>query len=259
MPSNGQGRLRMNSEEWGFLFEVGGQNKPNVTRAMTYVRSWDSACRPVQVGCDDGNDYVVKGSQAGRSTFNDQVVGRIAWELGAPVAQVGIIDVDRELVVNNPEMAHVAAGLAHGSLFVRDCTECAWFQYLDLKQNRPRFGLLSVLYGWMFGAEKQFFYSITPPNLVYSFDHDAFFPQGPNWSIESLAQAPYPDVDEVIVDACGLRIHELNQACSFLQKITPQIIASAIASVPAGWGDVDWEQRLALAQYLWDRCETMRS
>ncbi len=44
----------MNSDEWESLFEVSGQNKPSVTRAMTYVRSWESACRAVQVGCDDG-------------------------------------------------------------------------------------------------------------------------------------------------------------------------------------------------------------
>ncbi len=118
------------------------------------------------------------------------------------------MQVDEELVASNPDMAHVSAGLAHGSLFVPDCSECAWFQFVDLKQNRLRFGLLSVLYGWMVGAEKQFFYSITPPNLVYSFDHDAFFPSGPAWYLESLGLAPYPDVDDVIVDQCGLRRRE---------------------------------------------------
>jgi hypothetical protein len=249
----------MNPEEWKLLCEVGGQNKPKVTRAITYIRSWDSACRAVHVGCDDGNDYIVKGSQVGRSAFNDQVVGRIAWELGAPVALVSLVNVEPDLVANNPEMAHVRSGTAHGSLFVPDCTECAWFQFVDLRENRPRFALLSVLYGWMVGAEKQFFYSITPPHLVNSFDHDAFFPNGPNWSAESLSGAPYPDVDEVIVDQCGLRHRELNDACVYLQKMTPETIALAIASVPAEWGAVDEAQRLALAQYLWERCETMRS
>jgi hypothetical protein len=249
----------MSPDEWKVLFKADGQNKPNVTKAITYIRSWDSVCRAVQVGYDDGNDYIIKGSQVGRSAFNDQVVGRIAWELGAPVSQVSLVQVETDLVASNPEMAHVSSGLAHGSLFIRDCTECAWLQYVDLRENRPRFALLSVLYGWIVGAEKQFFYSITPPNLVYSFDHDAFFPDGPNWSVQSLNRAPYPDVDGVIVDQCGLRHRELNEACGYLERITPEIIALAIASVPAEWGAVDGSQRIVLAQYLWQRCETMRS
>jgi hypothetical protein len=249
----------MNSDDWRHLFQVDGQNKPNIPNAVTYIRSWDSACRAVHLGCDDGNDYIVKGSQVGRSAYNDQVVGRIAWALGAPVASVSLVHVEPELISNNREMAHMNPGTAHGSLVVPDCTEGAWFQHVDLKENRPRFALLSVLYGWIVGAEKQFFYSNSPPNLVYSFDHDAFFPNGPNWSEESLRAAPYPDVDEVIVDQCGLRHRELNDACGYLQKITTEIIARAITSVPAEWGRVDEAQRLALAQYLWERCETMRS
>jgi len=96
------------------------------------------------------------------------------------------VEIMPELIQINPGMAHVTPGVAHGSLFVPNCTECQWFRYVDLLENRSRFALLSVLYGWMIGLERQFFYAITPPNLVYSFDHDAFFPNGPTWSIESL-------------------------------------------------------------------------
>jgi hypothetical protein len=177
----------MNSDDWRLLFEVDGQNKPNIPNAVTYIRSWDSACRAVHLGCDDGNDYIVKGSQVGRSAYNDQVVGRIAWALGAPVASVSLVHVEPELISNNREMAHMNPGTAHGSLVVPDCTEGAWFQHV------------------------------------------------------------------------GLRHRELNDACGYLQKITTEIIARAITSVPAEWGRVDEAQRLALAQYLWERCETMRS
>ncbi len=244
-------------EEWRRLFEVASQSKPNKTKAITYRRSWDSACRAVQVSCEDGNDYVIKGSQVGRSAFNDQVVGRIAWELQAPVAHVTLVDVPHELIAANPDMTHVATGLSHGSRFVPGCTECGWFQYVDLKENRPRFALLSVLYGWMVAAEKQFFYSFRPPNLVYSFDHDAFFPNGPDWSTESLGAAGYPDIDEVFVDQCGLRNRELNEAVECLRRMTPLVIASAMSAVPAEWGKVDEAERIALADHLWERCETM--
>ncbi|RUL88628.1 hypothetical protein TsocGM_05675 [Tautonia sociabilis] len=203
----------------------------------------------------------MKGSQVGRSAFNDQVVGRIARALGAPVADVGLVEVVPELIQINRDMMHMAPGLAHGSKFIPDCTECLWFQYVDLPENRSRFALLSVLYGWMVSAEKQFFYATNPPNVVYSFDHDAFFPGGPAWSAESLASAlaSYPDVDDVIVTQCGLRRKELCGAVGFLQRITPQIIASAIGAVPTGWGSVSDDERVSLAQYLWERCQTMRS
>jgi hypothetical protein len=111
----------------------------------------------------------------------------------------------------------------------------------------------------MIGAEKQFFYSTNPPNLVYSFDHDAFFPGGPEWSVGSLGAAAYADVDHVIVDQCGLRHHELNDAVRFLERITPEIIATAIGAVPRDWGAVSDDERVSLAGYLWVRCQTMRS
>jgi hypothetical protein len=71
----------MEIEEWATLIEAARSQPPMVVKALTYRRAWNSACRAVQVSCDDGSDYVVKGSQVGRSAFNDQVVGRIALQL----------------------------------------------------------------------------------------------------------------------------------------------------------------------------------
>lgn len=245
--------------DWTSLFQNAQPEQPICTKAQTYRRSWESACRPVQVTCNDGHDYVVKGSQVGRSAFNDQVVGRIAGLLGAPVADVSIVEIDPGLVHINPEMSHISPGLAHGSRFVADCTDGFWFQYIDVPENRPRFAVLSVLYGWMVGAEKQFFYGTQPPNLVYSFDHDAFFPNGPGWNVTHLENAPFADVDGVILEQCGLRHRELTTACECLQLMTPEIIASAIGPVPEEWGKVSIEDRIALDGYLWERCEEMRN
>jgi hypothetical protein len=204
------------------------------------------------------NVYIVKGAQVGRSAFNDQVVGRIAARPGAPVAMVGLVQIAPELVAINRDMRHITPGLAHGSRYVPDCTECRWIEHVDVAENRPRFALLVVFYGWMVAAEKQFFYGTQPPNLVYSFDHDAFFPHGPDWTIAHLEGASYPDVDEIIVAQCGLRHGELNRACQALSNMTPEIIAAAIAGTPDEWGGVTLEERVALAGYLWERCETMR-
>lgn len=250
----------METEEWATLIQAANAREPMVVKAMTYRRFWDSSCRPVQVSCDDGNDYVVKGTQVGRSAFNDQVVGRIAHALGAPVADVGIVEVVPELIRMNRDMEHLTPGMAHGSRFIPDCTECLWFKHLDLPENRSRFALLSVLYGWMVGAEKQFFYATNSPHVVYSFDHDAFFPNGPTWSAESLSSAGfYAEEDDVIVTQCGLTRGELSGAAANLERITPEIIASAIGAVPAGWGSVSDDERISLANFIWERCQAMRS
>ena len=85
-------------------------------------------------------------ANTGRSAFNDQVVGRIARVLGAPTAQVNLVEVPAELIAINPgAMCHIAPGLAHGSRVVHDCTEGLWFRFVDLPENRPRLALLALL------------------------------------------------------------------------------------------------------------------
>ncbi len=178
-------------------------------------------------------------------------------EVPVLVNSVAFVDIPPELLAVNPEMGHMRPGLAHGSQYVSDCVE-GWFQHVDVRENRPRFALLSVLYGWMVAAERQFFYGTRAPYLVYSFDHDAFFPGGPDWTINGLESAPFADVDAVIVEQCGLRHGELNAACAYLEKIDPEIIASAIRTTPGDWGGVTIDERVSLAEYLWDRCESMK-
>jgi len=163
-------------------------------KAVTYRRTWDTTCRPVQVTCDDGNDYVIKGRNTGRSAFNDQVVGRIAYAIGAPVAEVGLVDVVPELIaINSKGMKHLWPRTAHGSRFVPGCTGSEWFRYIDLLENRPRFALLAIIYGWIVGSDRQFSYANDPPHSVYSFDHDAFFHGGPGWTSRRSPTRRMPD------------------------------------------------------------------
>jgi len=63
----------------------------------------------------------------------------------------------------------------------------------------------------------------------------------------------------VIVEQCGLKPKELGAAVEHLGRITPEIIASAIGATPADWGLVSDDERIALADYLWERRQTMRS
>ena len=235
---------------------------PDHPKAHTLIRTLkESSCRPVHLACDDGQDYIVKGTQTGRSVFNDQVVGRIVFDLKMPVADVRIIDIPQTLIDINPEsMGHIAPGLAHGSRFVPNCTEQLWFHYVDLPENRPRFASLALLYGWMSAAEKQFIYKTRPPHLVYSFDHDAFFPSGPDWTVETLTEGlkGYPDFDDTIIDEVGLTHAEMNEAIDVLRALDKESIVDTIVKIPASFGPVTVEEREALAEFLWDRASSMR-
>jgi hypothetical protein len=234
----------------------------SLPKAVTVLRKFhDSACMPVLVECDDGELYVLKGSQTGRSAFNDNVVGRVAQSLGMPVPRVTLVHVPQELVALNPdEIGHFSPGVAHASHFVADCAE-GWFKHIELPENRARYALLAFLYGWMDAAEKQFFYRIYKPKLVYSFDHDAFFPNGPNWNAVSLDKSlmTYPDFDDTIVRQASINPTECEQVLERIQHLRRPMIQDAIDATPLELGPVNPEERGQLCDYLWNRAAQMLS
>ena len=200
--------------DWNVLIGAAVARRRSSVTALTYLRRWTTASQPVLLSCDDGRDYVVKGSQAGRMTVNDQIVARLGLAMGAPVSRVALIDVLPELIAAQPEMSHVRPGLAHGCEFIPDCTEREGLMHWDQGDNHRRFSLLSVLYGWVAANDHQYIYSNAPPNVVYSVDHGHFFPSGPDWSIATLRAAPAPSPDATIVSAGGLTSAELADALS---------------------------------------------
>lgn len=231
----------------------------NIPMARTFLRvPNESSCKTVHVEADDGEEYILKGSQTGRSAFNDQVVGRIAFNLGMPVPKVLLVDVPRQLISEHPdEMGHFNPGYAHASHFIPHCVEHNWFKHTHVPDNRPRFALLGLLYGWMSAAEKQFLYKTRAPFLVYSFDHDAFFPSGPDWSPASLSQAlnKFADFDDTIHTECELTHAEMNQAVELLRRLDRQNIDDAIHSTPLSFGEVSDAERDSLAGFLWQRAQ----
>lgn len=232
----------------------------DLPRAQTVLKRFsESFCRPVLVECDNGETYVIKGTQSGRSAFNDNVVGRIANRLGMPVPNVALVHLPIELIDIDPEnLGHFLPGIAHASSFIENCTE-GWFIHLDLPENRMRFALLSFLYGWMAAAEKQFFYKIDNPKIVYSFDHDAFFPNGPAWNAETLAKSleTYPECDDTIYTQATVTNEEYLQTLERLRHLERPMIQEAIEAVPLALGQVDLEERVLLCEFLWNRASQM--
>jgi hypothetical protein len=212
--------------------------------------------RAVLVTCGDGKDYVVKGSHLGRAVISEQIVAYLANALDAPVPPASLVAVDAELIsMNAGLLGHLPAGLAHGSMSVveeivedKDCT----VKHCDLPENRSRYARLAVLFGLVQHNDLQFFFRKNPPFLVYSFDHAYFFPNGPNWTLDSLAQAGPAALCPEITSGCRFTDQEMASALEFLTAVDQQKIAEAVAAPPEEWA-FPMDYRIAAAKFLFRR------
>ncbi len=240
-------------ERWRHLVEEHGAYssglKPPVM-ALTFLRAWGSVSAPVLVSAADGHQYVVKGRHNGRMIVNDQLIGLLGCALGAPVGEVALVNVPDQLVVAEPCMAHLSPGVCHGSRFVPGCSDDREeIQPVDMDANRARFAGLAVLYGWICASDHQVIYRKSSPKLVYSVDHGHFFPGGPQWTAASLVGAGPASPDPIIMSRCGLNPADLSNARERLVVITDEVIAEAIAAIPADW-DFPTDDRAAMGKYL---------
>ena len=211
---------------------------------------------PVVLGCDDGEDYVVKSLtrlELARAICNDQVMGWIAPPVNAPVPPVRIVHIPEELIQNNPELAGIPIGPAHGSRYMPNASKTRQaIAFQDVPGNRSRFAALALLYG-LAGVfcDHQFFYE-DGSNLVLSFDHGHFFPGGPNWTIITLAGCARAVPDHTIVTGCNLTNEEIATAASSLWGLNSENIVIAVASPPDSW-KLTMEERVALANHFQER------
>jgi hypothetical protein len=94
--------------DWRTLIIVATTKRPVPVQAQTFFRRYNTASQAVELGCADGNRYVVKGlrrndAQQGRMMFNDQVAARVGVLLSAPVPEVALVEVTAELIAANPD------------------------------------------------------------------------------------------------------------------------------------------------------------
>jgi len=228
--------------------------QPAPIRAHTYLGHFSSFSRPVILSCDNGKVYVVKARQpnrpeVSRAMISERVIGGLANAFGAPVPEVGLIDVPNELCAQ-PEMNHMMAGVAHGSQYIQNATERANIAHYDLPENRRRFSLLALLYGWAQAGDHQFIYDKDVPHYVHSVDHGHFFPGGPNWSSATLDAAIQPaEADAQLIGACTLTPAELCEAAERLGDVGTAAVAVTVSNVPAEWG-LTPDERVAMIAFL---------
>ena len=107
--------------DWSQLIaEVDGPGKP-ATVVKRYIRSWTTQSKPALVRCTDEAEWVIKSHvhstniNLPRLVVNERLVGLLAELLDAPVPEIALIDLPNELVSAEPELAHLEAGVCHGS------------------------------------------------------------------------------------------------------------------------------------------------
>ncbi|MBD1862334.1 MULTISPECIES: HipA family kinase [Trichocoleus] len=213
-------------------------------------QDWRSAARPVLARGIDQKQYIVKGKQAGRQIVNDQIVARLGVAMGAPVGEPKIVEISPDLLELYPQYDFLKPGTAHATRFISNCSDDREpIQFAQHTDNRARFALLSVLFGWVYSQDKQFLYQKHYPNLVYSVDHGHFFPNGPQWTIANLRTISRAEVDPDLVSVCGLNQDEVKSALLMLAGVTEATIIQAVASPPNEWG-LTMEERIVLVEYL---------
>lgn len=238
------------------LLTAAANRTPPVRGVMPLGPPRQSASKPVEIKCDDGQNYFVKGQQAGRALVNDHIVGSLGKVIDAPVPDVRLVVLSDDLVKNNPVLTHMPADISHGSLRIPGATEFRQAMYQDEAVNRPRFASLAILYGWMSASDHQLLFKDEYPHLVYSHDHGHFF-NGPEWTIDSLQALGRAEIDPWMSKEFNLTKEELVEAGKMLANVSPPTIVQAVATPPNSWR-ISMEERVAMVRYLQRRLEEIK-
>ena len=250
MPENLESE-NLHREKLRQALEVAIANPEDPIVVITIRESLPTLARPVRVRGIDGNEYVVKGKQAGRQIINDQVVAKLGQAMKAPVGEPCLVEISQDLLDLDPKFSYLAAGVAHATKFIPNCLDDRkQFLFANSSVNRSRFALLAVLYGWIHADDHQFLWENKSPRLVYSVDHGHFFIGGPNWTIGHLSSYVDPvKPDHFLVRNCKLNAEDLIPAVAALERISEQTIVQVVGSVPEQWG-ISIDERLTLVEYL---------
>lgn len=250
MSKDSKNRLPFSNHQESRLQHWMGQRETPV-QAVSFLKGWRTKAEPVWLKCSDGENYVVKGRQAGRQIVNDQIVARLGIALAAPVGLPKLVEVSSELIEIEPRLSHFLPGIAHGSLWIPDCFDEYELLGTGEPENRPRYARLAVLYGWVTANDRQFLFSKNPPRLVHSVDHGHFFAGEPDWTSNSLKDNLNPAIPDDFKSCC-FSFDEFKIMKDALQSVTEEQILQAVASVPEEW-ELTMDEREILVEYLLTR------
>lgn len=257
VPANGEA-----PPDWTALLAEAEASQPAPIPGRRHDGGIPTATRPQKVFCGEKEElYAVKFAQNthgdGRGIFTEQLVARLGQLLSAPVPEVALVEVSVEL--NDVIRASPASqfnfepqpGVHHGSRWALGYSDRQQLAYVD--ENRQAFAALHVLAVWVFcNGDHQWIYRNDPPHEVLSVDHSMFFPNGPEWTVEGLAQAAGNVTPDQQFDSVGLGSDDYEEALGSLAELTADQIAHVVAAPPDDWG-VGVTDREAIASFLWAR------
>jgi hypothetical protein len=234
------------------LEEAGSQLDSPILAQTVLDRFYQTDTRPALLSCDDNQVYVVKGLQAykdvSRSIITDHIVARLGVVIGASVGQPKLVAVPAELIELDVLLDGFIPGVAHATQYIPDCVD-GMFEYAELPENKPRFALFALLYGWCVPSDRQFLYEKFPPRLAYSVDHGHFFPGSIGWNIATLRAATNADLDDFVAGNSGMRNVERYQALQTLDQVEDSNLALAVSAAQSEWG-ISQEERVELLHFL---------
>jgi hypothetical protein len=237
-------------KRWKDCLEAGIDRAEDPIIITTFRSGWDSAARPVRARGIDKREYVIKGQQAGRQIVNDQVVARLGMAIGSPVGEPCIVEISEELIAEDSKFSYLTPGTAHATVYIPKCSsQREEINYTNQPENRERFALLILLYGWVYANDYQFIYKNARPNLVYSVDHGHFFPGGPEWNQRDLLEAANAEIHPRLVSKCQLKPEEISQGLMLLDAVSEESIIQAVAAPPREWG-FTIDERVTMVEYL---------
>ena len=96
--------------EWDRLLDDAQSAREVAVEARAYTRSFPTLSKPVLLRGENGREYVVKGSQGGRSLFNEQVVARLGHAVVPAWVVPGSEGVKRQAEAEGLDRVFIEAG-----------------------------------------------------------------------------------------------------------------------------------------------------
>ena len=242
----------MDREQWAALIRP-PFGDPEPVSVVNFVEVFNTSSRPALADANDGHQYVIKGMQRGREIVNELVIAEIGQAMNAPIPRGEVVQLDQAFIYAFPELLHFQPGYCYGSRFISGCTGRLSIRHIDREENGDRFARLVVLYGLTYVTpsvgDYNLMYTEPEPHLVFSFDHAKFFPDGPDWTSDSLEQVGPATINVDLAAQESLTPEHLEAALHDLRQVTDEQIARAVSLPPGRW-NCDANERTALAMYL---------
>ncbi|MBF4568522.1 hypothetical protein ITJ57_07030 [Plantibacter sp. VKM Ac-2880] len=174
--------------------------------------------------------------------------------IGAPVRQIALIDVPRDMRWRFTPQHSLEGGVAHGSLNLESVIESDdWSTYSSSDNNRERQAHILALWDLCMGGDPQWLHDVTADYTIWSFDHGFWLGGEGDWDLASLSRRatdPWQyDLDAGVASASGLR-----SAASGVLSLDRAAVHRIVESIPVEW-QIPSDELSQVADILYLRVE----